>query len=90
VARRRSSVDELAAAYDDEHLVVCDLCGTTSPRPNPDDPEDDDAFYGRDGCYACGTGHRRIDYARRGQVPTLAQRLDEIRAQLRRPGPARA
>jgi hypothetical protein len=90
VARRRTTVDELAAAYDAEHLVVCDLCGTASPRPDLDDPEDDDAFYGRDGCHACGTGHRRVDYAHRDQVPTLTQRLDEIRAQLRRPGPARA
>jgi hypothetical protein len=83
-ARRRTSVDELAAGYDAEQLQVCDTCGTLIPRPDPDRLDDyHDYFDTPDECRFCGDG-RRIDYARRGEVPTLAQRLAEIRTRLRR------
>ncbi len=56
---------------------------TLIPRPDPNNIDDYHAyFHTPDECRFCGGG-RRIDYARRGEVPTLAQRLAAIRARLR-------
>lgn len=80
MGRRRTSPAELAAAYDVEHLWVCDTCGVLAPRPDPD--SDDYTYWQQpDECTQCGDG-RRIDYTRRSQVPTLTHRLAIIRARL--------
>jgi hypothetical protein len=93
MARRRTTPDELGAAYDEQHLLVCDLCAIVHPRPGEpstawssdgwDDlgltaPEPDT---GPQRCPACETG-TLVDYDRRHQVPTLADRLATIRARL--------
>jgi hypothetical protein len=55
-------------------------CGILTPTTEWEQPFDEE-------CRRCGGG-RRVGYAHRGQIPTLAERLDQIRAQLRR-GPRR-
>jgi hypothetical protein len=80
-ARRRADPVADAAAYDEQHLLVCDLCAIATPA-DVDDAErwwtaDDDQAE----CRQCGTGHL-IGYADRGQVPALEQRLPQLRARL--------
>jgi len=75
LTRRRTDPAELAAAHNAEHLQACDTCGILTPTDEWDQPHDDE-------CRHCGSGHR-VAYSHRDQVPTLAQRLDQIRAQLR-------
>lgn len=71
--RRQTSPKQLAARYDAEHLLVCDTCRIAVPLPEPDQP-----FVER--CAYCdGT---LLDWDQRGQVPSLAARLDTIRARL--------
>jgi hypothetical protein len=77
-ARRKTSPAELAAAYDDANLLACDTCAIATPRQGEwetREPGDD--------CRACGRGHL-IDYRRRDQVPTLADRLAALRDRLAR------
>src|SRR5439155_1351885 len=81
LARRRTSLDQLAAAHDARWLLVCDVCGMAAPRHDPDrgvwDGAAEDA-----GCPHCYAGHL-IDPAD-AAVPTLAERLADLRARLRR------
>ena len=76
-ARRRADPAELAAGYDDTHLLVCDLCAVAVPRHGE---YDDGLDVGAD-CPACWRGHL-ITYRQRGQVPALADRLTTIRDRL--------
>jgi hypothetical protein len=76
-ARRRTDPAELAAGYDDTHLLVCDLCAVVVPRHS----EHDDGRDVGDDCPACWRGHL-ITYPQRGQVPALADRLVPIRDRL--------
>lgn len=78
-ARRRVDPVAEANAYDEQHLMVCDVCAIAVPTvdaerwwPAVGDPE----------CQHCHTGHL-IAYADRGQVPTLTERLTALRARLR-------
>ena len=91
-ARRRTDRTELAAAYDNEQLLVCDLCAAAVPRRAPADPaaavrwdwpdvDDVDQAVPGDGCPVCRTGHL-LPYPQRDQVPTLDQRLAQVRARL--------
>jgi len=77
-ARRRADPVADALAYDETHLLVCDLCAIATPAgaaerwwPETGEPE----------CRQCGAGHL-IGYADRGQVPTLDERLVALRARL--------
>jgi hypothetical protein len=77
-ARRRVDPAADVLAYDETHLLVCDLCAIATPV------EDAERWWpetGRPDCHRCRGGHL-IDYADRGQVPTLDQRLTELRARL--------
>lgn len=74
LTRRRTSPDQLATAYDHAQLLVCDTCAILTPRA-----ELQDHPWQEDSCRHCGAG-RQLDYRHRHQVPTLAQRLDAIRA----------
>lgn len=80
-ARRRTDPGAYAAAYDETHLLVCDLCAIATEAAG----DDVDRWWSVDGadCRECGTGHL-IGYADRGQVPTLEQRLAQLRARLTR------
>lgn len=77
-ARRRADPAADALAYDETHLFVCDLCAIATTA------EDAERWWpetGRPQCHRCGAGHL-IGYADRGQVPTLEQRLAQLRARL--------
>jgi hypothetical protein len=77
LTRRRTDPAELAAAYDDQHLLICDTCAILTPLGDPGHQ----VGYAGDECRHCGAGHR-VEYARRGQIPTLTDRLDQLRRQL--------
>jgi hypothetical protein len=76
-ARRRSSWESFTAAYDDEHLLVCDMCGLLAAGDLPGRPRDDPS-----GCPACHAG-RLVPHTRRREVPALADHLDAVRRLLR-------
>lgn len=76
LARRRTSPDQLAAGYDQHHLLVCDLCQIATPRDGPYGPRE-----AGEECWTCGRGHL-TDYRHRHTIPTLTDRLDTIRALL--------
>jgi hypothetical protein len=80
-ARRRADPAADAAAYDEQHLLVCDLCAIATPAAT----DDADRWWTTDEvgseCRQCGAGHL-IDYADHGQVPALEQRLAQLRARL--------
>jgi DNA-binding transcriptional ArsR family regulator len=78
-ARRRADPAADAAAYDETHLLVCDLCAIAVPAGDADQwwPDGDD----QPQCRQCDTGHL-IGYADRGQVPILDERLTQLRARL--------
>jgi hypothetical protein len=78
-ARRRADPAADALAYDEQHLLVRDLCAIATPAGDADQwwIDGDD----RPQCRHCGTGHL-IGYADRGQVPELEQRLAQLRARL--------
>lgn len=75
-ARRGISPADLAVAYDQTHLLICDLCTITTPRESP---------YGfrepGEECWTCGRGHL-TDYSHRDTIPTLTDRLHTLRALL--------
>ncbi|SCE68992.1 Replication-relaxation [Micromonospora purpureochromogenes] len=76
-ARRHTTLDQLTAEHDREHLLICDTCAITYPRPDPDGEHrrDDEV------CPHCHTG-TPLPYEQRDQVATLDQRLTAIRARL--------
>jgi hypothetical protein len=79
-ARRRADPVADAAVYDEQHLLVCDLCAIATPA----DVDDAERWWTDDNraeCRQCGAGHL-IGYADRGQVPALEQRLAQLRARL--------
>jgi hypothetical protein len=80
-ARRRADPAAEATAYDETHLLVCDLCAIATPAAS----DDADRWWTTDEegaeCRQCGAGHL-IGYADRGQVPALDQRLAQLRARL--------
>jgi DNA-binding transcriptional ArsR family regulator len=86
-ARRRADPVADAAAYDETQLLVCDLCAIAVPADTGDQwwTDDDD----RPQCRQCGTG-RLIAYTRRGQTPTLDERLTQLRARFAATPPAAA
>jgi hypothetical protein len=77
LARRRADPAELAAAYDAEHLLICGTCAILTPAG--------DHLAGVDNageeCRHCGAGHL-VDHTHHGQIPTLTDRLDQLRRQL--------
>lgn len=83
LARRRTDARQLAAGYDDTRLLVCDTCGIVvahPPRPVPDEVSYEPADPGP--CLYCtGTG-TYLPYAARDQVPTLTDRLADLRTRL--------
>jgi hypothetical protein len=80
-ARRRADPAAEATAYDEQHLLVCDLCAIATPAAT----DDAERWWTTDEegaeCRQCGAGHL-IGYADRGQVPALDQRLAQLRARL--------
>jgi hypothetical protein len=77
-ARRRTSREDLAAAYDDRQLLVCEICGILTGRERPEQ------FYDTGEptrCQACHHGGL-LAHARRHDVPTLPARLEPIRHRL--------
>lgn len=86
LARRRADPAELAARYDARYLLACDVCGLSTPRPAPKDP--DQGFYDEtpDGrCQFCGAGEL-VDHDQAADVPTLSDRLAALRRLLNSPG----
>ncbi|MET7951260.1 replication-relaxation family protein [Micromonospora sp. NPDC005324] len=82
-ARRHTTIDQLTVEHDREHLLICDTCAITYPRPDPhaEHWRDDEA------CPHCHTG-TPLPYERRDQVATLDRRLTAIRAHLYAVSPA--
>lgn len=83
LARRRTSVDELAAGYDTGRLLICDVCGMVVPRAGGDpDAAVWDGFVHQEGhgCGYCGTGQLQEPGS---PVPPLTERLAAVRARLR-------
>ena len=81
LARRRTSLEQLATAYDARWLLVCDVCGMVTPRHDPDRGGVWDGAEQGAGCPHCHGG-QLIDPAE-AAVPTLTERLADLRARLR-------
>lgn len=78
-ARRRTSLDQIADAIDEDTLFACPRCGILK-WSNPVDPH---AEYEAGRCRACGAEPiDPVGYGDRHQIPTLTQRLDTLRQQL--------
>ena len=80
-ARRRTTPADLAAAYDARRLLVCDLCAMPAVRTDLET-----RVWGAEeghGCHRCGTGHLVDPADLTAPVPTLAERLAQLRTQLR-------
>jgi hypothetical protein len=74
-ARRHTSREQIAASYDEEHLLVCDTCELVYPKS-----EQEETFFGR--CPRCDGV--LLDWADRASIVSLARRLDAIRVRLDR------
>jgi DNA-binding transcriptional ArsR family regulator len=74
LTRRRTSPADLAAVYDEQHLLVCGTCAMPVRDPDPNGEHWRDA----EECKHCRAG-RPIPYTRRHEVPTLAVLCDELR-----------
>lgn len=72
-ARRRTGREQLTAAYDDQHLSICDTCEIVYPNTEPQE-----AFPER--CTYCDGA--LLNWPDRAAVVSLAQRLDAIRHRL--------
>ena len=83
-ARRTTSVEQLAAAVDAQWLLACDVCRMRAARDDPDRGVWDGAYEGGR-CQHCDTG-RLVDLATAAAVPSLPERLADLRARLRRGG----
>ncbi|MEU4165173.1 hypothetical protein, partial [Actinoplanes sp. NPDC026670] len=79
-ARRHTSPTQLGDDHDREHLLVCDTCAITYPRPDPTGPD----WHAGEHCPHCHTG-TPLPYRQRDQVPTLTERLATIRTRLAPP-----
>jgi hypothetical protein len=77
--RRRVTRDHLAAAYDDEHLLVCETCEMMYPQDEPNVPYV--AW-----CRYCGGA--LIDWPERHTITPLRKRLDSVREHLSDAAPA--
>lgn len=78
-ARRRTSLEQVAATIDEKALRACPRCGILA-WANPDDP--DAGYYARR-CRACAAEPiDPVPYRDRHQITTLTQRLDTLRQQL--------
>lgn len=73
-ARRHTSLAQLGADYDREHLLVCGTCAIAYPRPDPDGPHWQDGEV----CPHCHTG-TPLPYGDRDQAPTLDAWLTAVR-----------
>ncbi|HZN74516.1 MAG TPA: replication-relaxation family protein [Micromonosporaceae bacterium] len=71
--RRRTSLDQLGAAYDDAHLSICGVCGIAEPQPEPDE-------VATDRCAHCDGVI--LDWPQRTTSSTLAEHLELIRRHL--------
>lgn len=80
LARRRTDPAELAARYDAEQLLLCDLCAMATPRSVPEQG----VYEGAPGevCRHCHTGHL-VEAGQAAAVPSLADRLAALRHLLR-------
>jgi len=71
--RRRTSHEQLAAAYDDAHLLICGTCALVYPQPEANETISDR-------CAHCdGT---LLDWPERATIASLADRLHVIRDRL--------
>lgn len=87
--RRRTTLAELAAAYDEQHLLVCTVCAIPAVRDDyHDDYRDDDSRRTRGAlpghrCEQCGAGELADPTDLPAAVPTLTDRLTTLQATLR-------
>ncbi|HZN72889.1 MAG TPA: hypothetical protein VFC00_14565 [Micromonosporaceae bacterium] len=71
--RRRTSRDQLGAAYDDTHLAICGTYGIAEPQPEPDQ-------VATDRCAHCDG--IVLDWPERTTSSTLPEHLEHIRRRL--------
>lgn len=76
--RRRTTPEAIAAGYDDTRLLICDHCRIVQDRAEVTGPEPMWGEPDTEACDLCGAG-RLITYAHRDRIPTLADRLTQLR-----------